>query len=522
MKMKQHILIPIIVLFLTPFFSGCTFFYTTEFNLISTHITDNQGFPSLVIKFNNSDRITLTLINPQNNHLFSESYYQGIHETTIPLAPYRWTPTSGAYRIIATDARQHIVFENEMTLTNTSLTLQHITLLRWTHQSTTSIVGINMTITNNGDLPLYPQNVTITNPQISVTGNIFPTSILPHDTISCRGFIYTETTSTALSSIDILLTDYTKQSILNTTITPSIESVDELVFTWTFQGQRQITLPNISLLYQYYHERDRFNLEDYTAYIFDPHDDRYIQFIVDQLLKKSTTSYGANQVNYLASFVQQLPYAEDDPTNTSCEYPRFPIEMITDKQGDCEDKAILTASILDTAGYSVALLRLPNHMAVGVRLLETTSTDTYYIENYYFLETTRVHWKVGEIPAEYEGISIVTVYKITERSLLLHTWRNATRLTGGDTDTDVVRLELRVENIGRAIAKNFQITGAFYTDDGREYNRETITVSWLSNDNELLLNLTLNVPQNVQTKMKTQIRINNTIVHERTSASTFP
>ncbi len=75
------------------------------------------------------------------------------------------------------------------------------------------------------------------------------------------------------------------------------------------------------------------------------------------------------------------------------------LETLHDKQGDCEDKAILTAALLENLGYNVSLLRLPQHMAVGVHLNETIPLYSYYIDEYYFLETTTLHMTRWENPS---------------------------------------------------------------------------------------------------------------------------
>ena len=115
------------------------------------------------------------------------------------------------------------------------------------------------------------------------------------------------------------------------------------------------------------------------------------------LLSLIEASKDVEIINFVASFVQNLEYAKDDSQQ---DYPRFPIESLKDSKGDCEDKAILTASILDSLGYNVSLLKIPNHVAVGVRLGKSATVYDYYIEQYYFLETTSSGWILGKVPPE--------------------------------------------------------------------------------------------------------------------------
>lgn len=84
------------------------------------------------------------------------------------------------------------------------------------------------------------------------------------------------------------------------------------------------------------------------------------------------------QLELIAAFVQHIPY-EEGTANT-----RFPIEVVADNAGDCDEKSHLLAGLLARAGYSVALLAFDadDHMAVGVRAdgLQHQGTDHMMIE----------------------------------------------------------------------------------------------------------------------------------------------
>lgn len=94
-------------------------------------------------------------------------------------------------------------------------------------------------------------------------------------------------------------------------------------------------------------------------------------------------------------FVQSLPY-ETDAENIE---PKFPVELIAEGRGDCDDKSLLLAALLAHEGYDVVLLYFSDesHMAVGVK-----STDCIYKETgYAYIETTNVTF-VGIAPLELE------------------------------------------------------------------------------------------------------------------------
>jgi hypothetical protein len=226
------------------------------------------------------------------------------------------------------------------------------------------------------------------------------------------------------------------------------------------------------------------------------------------------------KINHIVSFVQALEYKKDDPENESYEYPRYPLETLQEQRGDCEDKAILTAALLASLGYNVSLLRLPQHMAVGVHLNQTLPLYSYYIDQYYFLETTTLSMPLGKIPDEYQGLSNVTVYPISSRPLLIHSWRNATRYRIS-TGADYVTVTMIIENLGTIASSDVQARGAFYDNASKMYNLEVADAPSIPAGDKCLLELSIDVPTSVTTSLKTQLYSEGVMVNERESTSLF-
>ncbi|MFN0203108.1 MAG: hypothetical protein ACKVTZ_16400 [Bacteroidia bacterium] len=122
------------------------------------------------------------------------------------------------------------------------------------------------------------------------------------------------------------------------------------------------------------------------------------------------------QLMFVVSMVQQMPYIPDDEADGDS-YEKYPLETLFDGGGDCEDKAILCAALLERMGYDVSLIfvETPNkkksHIAIGAVLREPT--DGHYFrkgtKNYYYIETTTAGWEIGEIPDEWEGLPGVII-----------------------------------------------------------------------------------------------------------------
>ena len=525
--MLINIKITVIIIFLLlSSFSGCTllpFFDETEFLLNSSTVVDDDGFTSLSLSFNASDKITLKLLGPNRNVLFLEDYYKGADDEIIPIDEYRKTPSSGTYYLKVYDTDEKKIFENELTFSGQNLSIIKVTEHWWLNDNVYYLVGLTLNVRNIGDLPAYPHLATVKVGDKEASGFILPSVILPYQSKNVNCFVYLDDISPESSNMEISLKN-SDGEILGDTITttqPS-ENIADLRYSWKYKGyDNTLVLPDVDFLYDYYSSLERLVLEDYAVYIFDVYDDKYIDWVAERLLALTDKSANVDVINFAASFIQSLTYAEDDENDPTCEYPRYPIEMLKDSQGDCEDKAMLTAALLDSIGYNVSLIRLPNHMAVGVHLDENLSSIEYFVEGYYYLETTRNNWDLGRVPEEYKDITNVTVHSVSSRCILMHSWRNATRFSGSD-GSDYVKIKIFVENLGRKTAYNFEIQGAFYNQNDVSFNKETTSISLLDAGEKKLVELKINVPQGISTTLKTKIYLDNEMVHEKESSSSFP
>ncbi len=135
-----------------------------------------------------------------------------------------------------------------------------------------------------------------------------------------------------------------------------------------------------------------------------------IEALAGQLLRLGQKQgyNGYDQLGNTLAFVQQNVRYTDDlspQTGQLIEYPKYPLETLVEKKGDCEDQAILAAALLTAMGYRVALLVLPIHVALGVAGFDDkpgsrvvhAATGVRYL----YAETTAPNWLPGEVPAEF-------------------------------------------------------------------------------------------------------------------------
>jgi len=381
---------------------------------------------------------------------------------------------------------------------------------------------------NNGDTPAYPHTVEMTVDSESISGFVLPCVILPNEIKYVDCFVYKddapESSTFAVSLKDILGNTLGTGSFSVNIDEEDVVSVKE--FNWSYNGNRRLVIPYPEFLFDYYSGIDRIQHEDYTSYVFDIYDGDYIDVLVDRLMRGFDDEGDVSKINFAASFVQNLDYKKDSEMDDTFEYARYPVETLFNGDGgggDCEDKAILTASILDQMGYDVALFRLPNHMAVGVHLDENVSNYEYYTENYYFLETTKAGKPLGFIPNEHKSPSDLEVYPISSRPLLIHNWKDNNLTVFTNTELgDFVKVTIIVENLGSGTAKDILVKGAFYTQNDLELNAENKVISSLKPGIKKEITITPDIPKSVTTWFKTRIYLEDGCVDEHESVSSFP
>jgi predicted transglutaminase-like cysteine proteinase len=160
------------------------------------------------------------------------------------------------------------------------------------------------------------------------------------------------------------------------TPTPSPDSI-VCTFRWSFGGTtRSLSISIPESLYEYYQSLSRgvWAEDGYSRFVLDAGDDALMTELRDKLLLNN--SYQATIENALA-FVQKSVSYQLDPGGT--EYPRYPVETLVDGVGDCEDSAILYASIVRAFGYNAGVLlvsvdtdedQVADHVAVLVRVAD--------------------------------------------------------------------------------------------------------------------------------------------------------
>lgn len=170
-------------------------------------------------------------------------------------------------------------------------------------------------------------------------------------------------------------------------------------------------------VYEFYANQSR-QYVDNTQYKYGSYvSDRLDKYIIDSIVSEFER-YGENNnhnerqiIEHMMSFVQNLEYTTDIRGTGWNDYPKYPIETLVEREGDCEDTAILMANLLRNYGYGTKLIYATEdmtggdaggHMAVGIKG-EGDVRGTYYQDDnedrYYFIETTASGVPIGKAPS---------------------------------------------------------------------------------------------------------------------------
>ena len=177
-------------------------------------------------------------------------------------------------------------------------------------------------------------------------------------------------------------------------------------YTWDYGGREwSITYQFPAAAYQLQSSLTRtLDYTSYHLYVGDPRDDEILSDFVTAIEDMAIGLNVWERLNLIISLVQSIPYVGE-----SCEYPRYPLEMLVDGQGDCEDAAILAAALVQQMGFDVILLAFlqERHMAVGIRVLppqhERLQAYEWDADLYYYLEPTGPGWTIGQRPEAYNS-----------------------------------------------------------------------------------------------------------------------
>lgn len=170
-------------------------------------------------------------------------------------------------------------------------------------------------------------------------------------------------------------------------------------------------------IFEFYYRQSRQYVNNYQykygSYVSDQLDKYMIDSIVSEFEEYGEENNQTERqiIEHMMSFVQNIEYTTDRRGTGWNDYPKYPIETLVEREGDCEDTSILMADLLRNYGYGTKLIYATGdmtdgdaggHMAVGIKGGDDVR-GTYYTDSngdkYYFIETTAPQTPIGEAPS---------------------------------------------------------------------------------------------------------------------------
>jgi hypothetical protein len=133
--------------------------------------------------------------------------------------------------------------------------------------------------------------------------------------------------------------------------------------------------------------------------------------ILDSIAKRAGCVTNLDYADFLRTFVQQTIRYQSDRTVSLENYPKYAIETLVEGWGDCEDAAILTATLFNLFGFNAVLLKYPSHVAVGIQCLDCANYIRVGTQQFAYVETTAKGWPIGKVPDRYNA-KIPSVIKL--------------------------------------------------------------------------------------------------------------
>lgn len=188
-----------------------------------------------------------------------------------------------------------------------------------------------------------------------------------------------------------------------------------------FEGKQHLIVPQVDmdayrgalvadrLVYKVKDVADQLVIANYyRSYVFAEAQQSTLDSVTAQLRKIKTDENLDDDrfVELIVKYVQSIPYDTaraaliDSNSTAGTGDPRFPIQVLKDGTGDCDEKVFLLAALLNKEGFSTAALLFneERHMSLGIK----SPDEGYKGTGFEYVETTGVGY-VSEVPEALSG-----------------------------------------------------------------------------------------------------------------------
>jgi len=196
-----------------------------------------------------------------------------------------------------------------------------------------------------------------------------PIDISPDSDYNCYGFYLDSTVLVSNTMNTITSTGEGDNTGWDGEISFTYELADLRVqrtntFTWDFNGDDysmdlELDYSIYSSFKNTYHESGGGSAEEKYSQYPTPNEDYIIQIAEDLKQKAIENGFTSNLeiAEFIYAFVGDIQYVLDIEGSGVSDYRKYPIEMLWEAQGDCEDAAILYVSLIEAIDYEALLMR---------------------------------------------------------------------------------------------------------------------------------------------------------------------
>ena len=145
----------------------------------------------------------------------------------------------------------------------------------------------------------------------------------------------------------------------------------------------------------------RMGIEQYRIYTFVTPDDPAVRALADRI--ESITQLGGDRMRAdvaLSIVHENVAYATDQEMHGVSDYWQYPAETLLSGKGDCEDQALLLASVLEAMGMDTVLIIESGHMLVGVDVDGRDGNTVEYHGREYLTADPYNGYRLGSVSAD--------------------------------------------------------------------------------------------------------------------------
>lgn len=182
-------------------------------------------------------------------------------------------------------------------------------------------------------------------------------------------------------------------------------------YAWMYEGKSySVDLSFLKTHYRNYQAQSK--QQPYEEYMDELTNRPYqlrLALLMDSLSETAGCRTNLEKASFLLTFAQQAIEYRSDKTISPYNYPKYAIETLVDGWGDCEDKAILCATLFRTFGFNPVLLKYPSHVAAGLQCIDCPGHIRVANQQFAYVESTGRGWEIGEVPDVYQGLSPIVM-----------------------------------------------------------------------------------------------------------------